>query len=143
VQQHLHSLKFSEEDRLKYKVWKELKKEGYKVVSEPKPKYVEFRKVTLISAPPKRKYIYPYTKEIPKIKRIDLIAIKKENIGVEVKANLRDLSSIANQLKQYLSIYNLDLLYLAVPIRLMEKAKTFLSTFIGPQESKIRILGIS
>ena len=141
--QCLYGLKFSEEDGLKYRVWRDLKREGYKVVSEPKPKNVEFEEVTLISAPPRRKYIYPYIKRIPKIKRIDLIAIKNgETIGVEVKADLNDLSSAAQQLEQYLKIYDLDTLYMAVPIRLIGKAKALIPTSIILRE-KIKIWGIS
>ncbi|MEM4521365.1 MAG: hypothetical protein QXF23_06560 [Candidatus Bathyarchaeia archaeon] len=34
----LSDLKSNEEDELKYKVWRNLRKEGYKVISEPKPK---------------------------------------------------------------------------------------------------------
>lgn len=141
----LFDLKFNEEDELKYKAWRSLKKEGYKVISEPKPKHVEFSEVTLISAPPGRKYVYFYTRKAPKIKRIDLIAIKKGSIiGVEVKADLKNLSEVAGQLRRYLSVYDLDLLYLAVPIRLAGKAKTLISSYMSPQEtSKIRILGIT
>jgi len=115
------------------------------VISEPKPKHVEFSEVTLISAPPRRKYVYFYTRGAPKIKRIDLIAIKKGSIiGVEVKADLKNLSEVAEQLTRYLSVYDLDLLYLAVPIRLVGKAKALISSHIAPQEtSKIKILGIT
>jgi len=82
-------------------------------------------------------------KRTPQIKRIDLIAIKKGIIGVEVKANLNNLSSIADQLRRYLSIYELDLLYLAVPIHLMQKARAFILAYIGPQENRIKVWGIS
>ena len=115
------------------------------MISEPKPKHVEFSEVTLISAPPRRKYVYFYTKGVPKIKRIDLIAIKKGiTIGVEVKADLKNLSRVIGQLRRYLSIYDLDLLYLAVPIRLVGKAKALISSHMNPQEtSKIGIWGIT
>jgi len=141
----LFDLKSNEEDELKYKVWRSLKKEGYKVISEPRPKHVDFSEVTLISAPPRRKYVYFYTKGVPKIKRIDLIAIKKGiTIGVEVKADLKNLSRVIGQLRRYLSIYDLDLLYLAVPIRLVGKAKALISSHMNPQEtSKIGIWGIT
>lgn len=80
---------------------------------------------------PRRKYFYLYTKKTPKIRRIDLIAIGKgTTIGVEVKADLSGLSSIADQLERYLSVYDLNLLYLAVPIHLVGKAKIFISSHI-------------
>jgi len=141
----LFNLKSSNEDELKYKVWRNLRKEGYKVISEPKPKHVDFSEVTLISAPPRRKYIYPYIRRAPKIKRIDLIAIKKGiTMGVEIKVDLKNLSEVVGQLRLYLSVYDLDLLYLAVPIRLAGKAKAFISSYMDPQEaSRIRILGIT
>jgi hypothetical protein len=39
LSQYLPNLSSSEEDILKFKVWKIFRKDGYKVVSEPKPKH--------------------------------------------------------------------------------------------------------
>lgn len=141
--QRLCDLEFNEEDGLKYKVWRNLRREGYKVICEPKPKRIGFDETTLMSAPPRRKYIYFYTRRFPRIKRIDLIAIKEGiTVGVEVKSSLRSLSEIAEQLRRYLSIYDLDILYLAVPVRFVERAKMLLSTYTGSETSRIKILGV-
>ncbi|MEM2240436.1 MAG: hypothetical protein QXL27_09095 [Candidatus Bathyarchaeia archaeon] len=140
TQQHLHSLSFNKEDELKYRVWKNLKRDGYMVISEPKPKHVEYSEEWSISAPSRRKYIYPYSRRVPKVKRIDFIAVKRDTIGVEVKSDLKNLRNIEEQLKQYLNIYDLNLLYLAVPIHLVREAEALISTKNLRERVKILII---
>jgi hypothetical protein len=127
--QRLHNFTSSEEDKLKYEVWKSLKKEGYRVISEPTPKHVEYENSIMMIAPQRRKYISISFRRVPKIKRMDLISVKGgETIGVEVKASLKGLRDIAGQLERYLRIYDLDTLYLAVPIKFAGKARSLIST---------------
>lgn len=138
----LHDLTSSEEDKLKYRVWKSLKKEGYRVVSEPTPKHIEYENSIMMIAPHRRKYISISFRRVPKIKRMDLIAVKGgETIGVEVKAGLKGLRDIAGQLERYLKIYDLNMLYLAVPINFVGKARSLISTHLGLR-NRVQVLAI-
>jgi hypothetical protein len=140
--QYLPNLSSSEEDILKFKVWKIFRKDGYKVVSEPKPKHAEVGEEIRIAAPPRRKHIVIFPRKVPKIKRIDLIAVKDgRKIGIEVKAHLWNLGGIREQLSRYLNLYDLDILYLAVPIHFSVKAKDLILSYADMQ-SKLKVLGI-
>jgi len=117
----------AEEDRLKYTVWKMLRNKKYTVISEVEASR-QYEPTIMIRSG--GKHLTPYSQRVPKIPRIDFIAIPPEEekiIRVEVKPH--PTKKVIEQLGKYLKSEYFDELYLAVPKNLGEKAIMLLKDY--------------